>query len=265
MEFESTDTDLKERVELKKQKLGMSGSRFHYRVHPRPLCLEIEKSESGFDGVDKLREILAEFKDAQRPINVVILDPRIKLMKDDPERAFLSWTSNADKVIRDFNISLVVVHHQGKHDYGDLAKKGLDSIKYNAWFDVLMSLEANKDEHGAISSAVLEYSGKIPDSGKLGLSFDQRYSLWDLSREEQVTSKSKRDKVRKIILSMAGSEESEESEIKAKAMAEGIGQTTFHKAMSELQQEGRVKSIPTFKNKRRIEPVSPSHTGNVNL
>jgi len=244
---------LKERIELKKQYLDVKGSNLHYRVYPIPLCLDIKNNEPGFDGINNLRQILDSFKSSGKPIDVVILDPRIKLMKGNANDVYATWTSNVSNLIRGYSVSVIIVHHEGKYDYSELEKKGLDSIKYNAWFDVLMSLKSKKDDDGKISSGVLEYTGKIPESGKFNLTFDNATTIWHLSEVDEEKHLTKKQKAKEIILKKAGEQGGcLEEEIKQASMTAGAGHTTFHMAMKELLAEGKVISIPIDKNKRKI-------------
>lgn len=232
--------------------MGVTGALFHYMAYPTPLCLDITANEPGFDSIINLWELLADFRMRGMSINVVILDPRIKTMKYNADDALVPWTSNASTLINAFGISLVIVHHEGKYKYEDQAKRGLDSIKYNAWFDVLMSLRANRDLEGKILGGTLEYTGKIPDSGKLNLLFNSVYCLWSLTEAEEAKHLSKKHKAKELILNMAALKLFE-GEIKKAANAQGIAHTTFHNAMGELLQEGKIVSVPVDKNKRRIE------------
>lgn len=252
LEFDNSDVDLKDRIDLKLEELHVTGRNLYYKAYSRPMCLDMKDGDKAFDGANDLSRILKDFKNEGNPIDVIILDPRIKLMRGEANKdeVILSWTSNIREIIEEFGVSVLVVHHEGKFDYGHLAKKGLDSIKYNAWYDVLMSLKATRDDGDKITGGKLEFTGKIPDSGSLPLSFDEN-CIWSLSSTEAYDRTSKKEAAKRLIMEMAAAK-SFEVEIKKAVLGKGIGQTTFHQVMSRLVRSGEVVSTPIDKNKRRI-------------
>lgn len=248
LEFESDDSTLVERIEPKREALNAEGSNFIYKRYPGAMHLDTK------NGLEDLKQILKGFENAGQPIDMLVLDPKYKLFAGDQNQnnVVTEWTDKLDELIHTFDIGMLVINHVGKHSYGNFMKKGMGSILFNAWMDVVIGLKSDKQGNQLVGGE-LHVDGKIPETLSLHLKFDPTTLLFELDPAEKADKKFKYQRARDVILIEVQSGDIEEAKLKSKVREQGIGHTTFHKALKSVIAEGKIESIAYNKNKRLLK------------
>jgi hypothetical protein len=243
LELESDQATLRDRVELKREALGASGSNFFYQAYEgEPILLDT------IEGKKILRNILQGFKSDGRPLDYVIIDPKYRTIDGDLSlpKQVRPWTNNVDQLIKEFDIGFMLIDHQAKMSYDRVSKKGIGSILWSAWADLIWVLDRTGDV------GTLDITGKTPEEITLKLERDPCTMLWKMSLWETNERTTKKQQAKMKILDQLQKYEIDENKIKSMVRAEGIGHSTFHNALTELLASGKIQSIPLIKNKRLL-------------
>jgi len=194
---------------------------------------------------DELVKLLQTCKDGGFPVEMLILDPRIKCMaRDENESAVVNaFTRNLDLVMDLFpSLAILVVHHEGKSTTG--AGRGHSS--FDGWLDTMLKMrpvrvyEGSNGEGVPSPERVLILEGRDIESGTFGVKFN--YPVYNLDSKVLAENASKLRKAKEFILQELGKVDSmEQVKLRLSAISSGHSDYSFNRALSELKKgEGKI-------------------------
>jgi len=152
---------------------------------------------------DELVKLLQVCEDGGFPVQMLILDPRIKCMaRDENESAVVNaFTRNLDSVMGAFaDLAMLIVHHEGKATTG----AGRGHSTFDGWVDTMLKIrpvriyDGNNGEGVPSPERVLILEGRDTESGKFGVKFS--YPLYHLEPNVLNENASKVRKAKEFIL-----------------------------------------------------------------
>ena len=124
--FEISEEMFTQRIQDMHHKLGYDLSKFNY-LTITDLSLDMHTRE--------LDELLTQSITEGFPVEVLIIDPRWHAIRRDSNQyeVLNAFCVNLDKIIKQYQVTLIIVHHEGAGTPSDKAGKG--STVFDAWLD----------------------------------------------------------------------------------------------------------------------------------
>jgi RecA-family ATPase len=200
-------------------------------------------------GLDKdhspLIKMLEVCEQGEFPVNVLILDPRIKSMeRDENEGAVVNaYTKNLDEAMALFpNLSMLIVHHEGKSTTG--AGRGHSS--YDGWLDTMIKIKPKSStfkhdgEHVPKEERTLFIEGRDMETEEIGVRF--KYPIYELAPDVMKERVSKVEKAKEFILTEVNKGNTiEQKQLRLAAITLGHTDYALNRALRELKESGKVK------------------------
>jgi len=164
----------------------------------------------------------------ENPIDVLILDCRSNFLLGDENQSEVlnAWTRAVDKIIHDYNVSVIIVHHFGKN----YTRGGRGSSVFNAWLDTV--LELRKDREGI----TLNVKGRASEGETFAVDFNPPF--WNISNVAGTTKRMATEEAKKKILNILDSGDS--TPTKLERQLKSSSRYAVRRALKELNGEGKI-------------------------
>lgn len=225
--FEISEEMFQQRVQDMHHVLGYDLSRFKY-LTITDLSLDLHTRE--------LDEILTQSISEGFPIEVVVIDPRWKAVKRDSnqDEVINAFAVNLDKLIHQYKITLIIVHHEGVATRSNKAGKG--STVFEAWLDGWLTIIPTP---GLPNLREIDIWSRDSERESIVAEFD--YPIHKVAPGIISERKAKTEKVKQCILELLREGDKPEKEVRFHVLAQGHTQYAFWRARKELVEGCRVR------------------------
>lgn len=224
--FEISEEMFQQRVQDMHHALGYDLSRFKY-LTITDLSLDLHTQE--------LDEILPQCATEGFPVQVLVIDPRWKAISRDSnqDEVVRAFCVNVDKLIKKYNLTVIIVHHEGVSTGSDKAGKG--STVFDAWLDGWFKI---KPKEGL--GSLIEIDIWSRDSERQSILADFEYPVHKVSQQVIAERKAKTMEARKCILNYLEGGDKLEREVRFHVLGAGHTEYAFWRARKELLEEDRI-------------------------
>ncbi|MFC1872488.1 AAA family ATPase [Chloroflexota bacterium] len=225
--FEISEEMFQQRVQDMHHELGYDLSRFKY-LTITDLSLDLHTKE--------LDEILSQSVAEGFPVEVLIIDPRWKAVKRDSnqDEVLNAFCVNLDKIISQYKVTLIIVHHEGAATRANKAGKG--STVFEAWLDGWIKITPTQ---GLTHLREIDIWSRDSEQEKITVDFD--YPIHKVVQGIVNEKKAKTEKVKQCIIEYLQNEDKTEKEVRFYILAQGHSHYAFWRARSELIDSGQLK------------------------
>jgi hypothetical protein len=225
--FEISEEMFQQRVQDMHHVLGYDLSRFKY-LTITDLSLDMHTKE--------LDEILSQCIDEDFPVEVLVIDPRWKAIKRDSnqDEVLNAFCVKLDKIISQYKVTLIIVHHEGVANRSNKAGKG--STVFEAWLDGWIKI---------IPTPSLPHLREIDiwsrDSERESLMAEFDYPIHKIAQGLIAEKKAKTDKTKQCLVEYLSENGAvPEKDVRFYVLGAGHSEYAFWRARKELLEEGRV-------------------------
>lgn len=224
--FEISEEMFQQRVQDMHHVLGYDLSRFKY-LTITDLSLD--------EHTEELNEILNQSIAESFPIEVLIIDPRWKAVKRDSnqDEVLNAFCVNLDKIISQYRVTLIIVHHEGAATRENKAGKG--STVFEAWLDGWIKITPTP---GLIHLREIDIWSRDSEREKIMAEFD--YPIHKVAPGIIIEKKAKTEKARQCIIDFLQDGEKLEKEVRFHILAQGHTDYAFWRARKELEKDGQL-------------------------
>lgn len=221
--------------------------------HKMPIC-DLTRFESltltdlSLDvSIEQLEAILDQSIAKGFPVQVLIIDPRMKAITRDSnqDEVVRAFCVNIDKIIAKYNLTVIIVHHEGVATGSDRAGKG--STVFEAWLDgwfKIKPLTGIGDNTREIHIWSRDYERQVITAKFV-------YPIHEINQDFVNERKAKTQEARNCINNVLQTATLEEREVRFQVLSAGHTEYTFWRARKELIEEGKL-----------IISKSPNQAGN---
>ena len=206
LNFEISEEMFMQRIQDMHHVLGYDLSRFKY-LTITDLSLDMHTKE-----VDDIltQSILEGF-----PVEVLIIDPRWKAVKRDSnqDEVINAFAVNLDKLIHQYKITLVIVHHEGVATRSNKAGKG--STVFETWLDGWIRISPTQ---GLPNIREIDIWSRDSERESIMAEFD--YPIHKVAPGIISERKAKTEKVKQCILEFLQNGEKPEKEVRFHVLAQ---------------------------------------------
>jgi hypothetical protein len=189
---------------------------------------------------------LKVYRESGKPFDALILDPKVNCFAGDENQTKdnLKWCAACDKLIREYNLCLIIPHHYGRNTG---AKGGRGNTVFGGWLTKRLELKGADDR----TEKTLSVHGKVGESLKLSLKLN--YPVWEVGR---ATIEAKESKVSMAKTFIMNSIPEDRTVLVKAANLEGITQSIFKEAQNQLETEGLISVVQAAGqgNRKRLIP-----------
>ncbi len=230
--------------------LEISEEKFHQRVQDLQGALKYKPEDlAGFQSITildenlsldddffRVQELLNECRNRGCRVDVLFIDPRARVIKasENDEFTIKGFCDNIDKLITEnAGLSVVIVTHMGK----DIAKGALGHSRFTGWLDTEVKIgkaKSNADKR-------IEIIGRDAEQTSFDLEFF--YPLHNMNIAEQFIRNDKVEEAKQFIVGHLGLKPKYQQRLRRLALYKEISEYAFNRAIRELKQEKRIKSI----------------------
>lgn len=245
--FEISDDMLHQRIQDLEHKLpNLNLARFKY-LTITDLRLDISS--------DELEAILNQSIAEGFPVQVLIIDPRMKAITRDSnqDEVLRAFCVNLDRVISKYKLAVVIVHHEGVATGAEKAGKG--STVFDAWLDGWLKIRPS-----ATFPNQRDISIWSRDVERQTIMVDFVYPVHQVAKEiidqRKVSTKAAKDC---IVSVLKGGIILAEREVRFQVLGAGHTEYAFWRARKELVEEGRLlisKAPSQVGNRKLMQLVS---------
>jgi len=225
--FEVSEEMFQQRIQDMHHVLNWDISRFKY-LTITDLSLDIH--------TDELDEILKQSISDGFPVEVLIIDPRWKAIRRDSnqDEVLNAFCVNLDKLSKQYNLTMIIVHHEGVSTGADRAGKG--SSVWEAWLDGWLKIKPSN------LGNMREIDIWSRDSERHAIMTEFDYPIHTVKPEVIAEKKAKTDKAKQCILSFlqGGNIPKPEKEVRFHVLSKGHTDYAFWRARKELIDEKRI-------------------------
>ncbi|MCJ7792236.1 MAG: AAA family ATPase [Dehalococcoidia bacterium] len=244
--FEISEEMFQQRVQDMHHRLEYDLSRFKY-ISITDLSLDLHTQE--------LDDILKQSQAEGFPIEVLIIDPRWKAIARDAnqDEVIRAFCVNLDKLIGEYKLTVIIVHHEGVSTGSDKAGKG--STYFDAWLDGWFKI---KPLAGLRNIRELDIWSRDSERQSLVAEFD--YPVHKVAPELIAEKKAKTEEAKQCIIKFLEGGDKPERDVRFHVFATGITEYAFWRARKELVEEGRITTYkaPGPGNRKMIRLVNGS-------
>jgi hypothetical protein len=223
--FEISEEMFQQRVQDAHRVLGFDLVRFRY-VSINELCLDLDTEE--------LNAMLEQCLQEGFNVEVLIIDPRWKAITRDSnqDEVVRAFCVNLDRVISQYKLTVIVIHHEGAATASDKAGKG--STVFEAWLDGWFKIKPFSS-----NPKMRELDIWSRDSERQSVTAEFDYPIHKVRPELVAERKAKTSEVKTYILNSLAAAPMLESELRFAVLIAGHSAYAFWRARGELVQEGR--------------------------
>jgi len=226
--FEISEEMFTQRVQDMHHKLGYDLSRFNY-LTITDLSLDMHTQE--------LDELLTQSIAEGFPVEVLIIDPRWHAIRRDSnqDEVLNAFCVNLDKIIKQYQVTLIIVHHEGAGTPSDKAGKG--STVFDAWLDGWFKIKPQSLDRRARE---IDIWSRDSERESIVAIFD--YPIHRVAPNLVAERKAKTDKAKQCILQLLQQKgDTPEKEVRFYVLERGHSDYAFWRARKELLEVSQVK------------------------
>ena len=205
--------------------------RFHEKtIRSRNLAID--------EDIDRVQKILDKCTTKGFRIDTLFIDPRAKVIRgsENEETTIKDFCDNIDKLLaKNPGLSVVIVTHMGK----DPTRGAIGHSRFSGWLDTEISISMPKSEEKFDKR--IEIIGRDAEDATMALNF--KYPMHYVDVAEQFVRNEKVNAAVKFIIEQLGEKVRSQQKLRQKAMIKGISDYAFYKAIRELKDQKRVKSV----------------------
>ena len=185
----------------------------------------------------ELDDILTQSIAEGFPVEVLVIDPRWKAVKRDSnqDEVINAFCVNLDKIISQYKVTLIIVHHEGVATRSDKAGKG--STVFEAWLDGWIRITPTQ---GLPNIREIDIWSRDSERESIMAEFD--YPIHKVAPGIISERKAKTEKAKQYILELLQDGEQLEKEVRFHVLAQGHSQYAFWRAKKELEEIGAIKT-----------------------
>ena len=224
--FEIGEEMFQQRVQDMHHVLGYDLSRFKY-LTITDLSLDMHTGE--------LDEILTQSIAEGFQVEVLIIDPRWKALKRDSnqDEVLNAFCVNLDKIMNQYKVTLIIVHHEGAGNRPNKAGKG--STVFEAWLDGWLKIIPTQ---GLPNIREIDIWSRDSERESIMAEFD--YPIHKVAPGIISERKAKTEKAKQCILDFLQEGDMPEKEVRFHVLAQGHTQYAFWRARKELLDSGEL-------------------------
>lgn len=226
--FEISEEMFKQRIQDMHHKLSYDLSRFNY-LTVTDLSLDMHTRE--------LDELLTQSIAEGFTVEVLIIDPRWHAIRRDSnqDEVLNTFCVNLDKIIKQYKVTLIIVHHEGAGTPSDKAGKG--STVFDAWLDGWFKIKPQSLDPRARD---IDIWSRDSERESIVAIFD--YPIHTVAPNLVVERKAKTDRAKQCILQLLQQKgDAPEKEVRFYVLERGHSDYAFWRARKELLEVNRVK------------------------
>lgn len=229
LNHEISDEMFQTRIKDMNHVLGYDVSRFKYLTITN-LSLDIDSQE--------LETILNLSISEGFPVEVLIIDPRYKAIKQDSNQDAVvnAFCTNLDKIIEKFKITVIIVHHSGTNTTSDKAGKG--STVFDAWLDAWIKIYP---QQGNEKKRDLDTWARDSEREVIPVEFD--YPIHKIAPYLLDAKKLKTDITKKCIIDFIHNGDKSEQETRYYVLGLGHTDYSFWRAKKELVEDKKLRIL----------------------
>jgi RecA-family ATPase len=240
--FEISSEKFQQRIQDMHAQMGVDLSRFKY-VTITDLSLDESEKE--------LRDMLSQSRTDGFPVELLVIDPRWKAIKGDSnqDEVVNAFCTNVDKIIAEFGVTVIVVHHEGTSTPSDKAGKG--STVFDAWLDGWFKILPQQNTN----FRSIDIWSRDSEREKVGAEFD--YPLHVVNPEVITERTAKVSEATKLIVEMLKTGEKLEKDVRFASLKAGVSEYAFYRAADDLETGGEiVREKATGQGNRKVMRLS---------
>ena len=203
--------------------------------------------------INELEAILDQSISEGFPVQVLIIDPRMKTITKDSnqDEVVRAFCVNLDKIISKYKLAVIVVHHEGVATNSDKAGKG--STVFEAWLDGWFKIKPLSGIADKIRE--IHIHSRDCESQVVTTKFD--YPIHEISQEALDARKAKTQKTKDCIISILRTTILQEREVRFQVLGAGHTEYAFWRARKELVEEGRllISKAPSQAGNRKLMQI----------
>lgn len=248
--FEISDEKLHQRIQDLHHKMpNCNLARFKY-LTMTDLSLDVS--------INELEAILDQCISEGFPVQVLIIDPRMKAITRDSnqDEVVRAFCVNLDKIIAKYKLAVIVVHHEGVATNSDKAGKG--STVFEAWLDGWFKIKPLS----GIADKIREIHIRSRDFESQVITAKFDYPIHEVSQDALDARKAKTQKAKDCIISTLRTAILPEREVRFQVLGAGHTEYAFWRARKELVEEGRLlisKAPNQAGNRKLMQLVAVTH------
>ena len=203
--------------------------------------------------INELEEILGQCILEGFPVQVLIIDPRLKAITKDSnqDEVVRAFCVNLDKIISKYKLAVIVVHHEGVATNSDKAGKG--STVFEAWLDGWFKIKPL----AGISDTIREIHISSRDCEKQVVTAKFVYPIHEISQDALDARRAKTQAAKDYIINILRTKILEEREVRFQVLGTGHTEYAFWRARKELIEEGRllISKAPNQAGNRKLMQI----------